>query len=226
MTSVRREGESARIVRVDLGGAPYAYRAGQAALLGPAGAHARVAYSIASAPEDSARFGWLEFLVKVDGAGRWGERFPPLARGVSLGVSAPRGTFVFPDRPAERRFLFIAGGTGIAPMRSMIRHARARRAGTLSLLYSARTPSDFSFLREFRALVRCRALELALTATREVTPRWHGTHGRITEAQLAPLVHDPETLCFVCGPEPMVDDVPPILRRLGIPARRIRLEEW
>ena len=40
------------------------------------------------------------------------------------------------------------------------------------------------------------------------------------------FVHDPETLCFVCGPESMVDAVPPILGKLGIAAKRIRLEEW
>jgi ferredoxin-NADP reductase len=226
VAGVRREGESALVVRVDLAGARYSYSAGQAALIGPAGARERVAYSIASSPEDSARLGFLEFLVKVDGAGRWGEHFPPLARGASLSVSAARGRFVFPERPAERRFLFIAGGTGIAPLRSMIRHARARRAGTLSLLYSARTPGDFAFLREFRALVRSGRLELALTATRETTPRWPGGRGRIAEAQLAPLVHDPATLCFVCGPETMVDAVPPMLKKLGIPGRLIRLEEW
>jgi ferredoxin-NADP reductase len=226
VTSVRREGESALIVRVDLGGMRYAYRAGQAALVGPPEARDRVAYSIASAPEDSARFGWLEFLVKVDADGRWGERFPPPARGAVLAVSGACGAFVFPDRPAERRFLFIAGGTGIAPLRSMIRHARARRAGTLSLLYSARTPRDFAFLKEFRTLVRAGRFELSLTATRETTPRWKGTRGRIAEAALAPLVHDPETLCFVCGPEAMVADVPPMLGKLGIARSRIRLEDW
>jgi len=226
VSSVRRESGSARVVRVDLAGARYEYRPGQAALIGPSDASERVAYSIASAPEDSARFGWLEFLIKVDGGGVWAERFPPLVRGARLAISGPRGSFTFPARPAERSFLFIAGGTGIAPLRSMIRHALARRSGRISLLYSARTPRDFAFAAEFRALAREGLLELSLTATRESTPRWRGARGRVEEAQLAPLVHDPGTLCFVCGPEAMVADVAPMLRRLGISDRQIRLEEW
>jgi ferredoxin-NADP reductase len=134
---------------------------------------------------------------------------------------------VLPDVAEERRFLFIAGGTGIAPMRAMIRQAvLPRRPARMRLLYSARTPADFSYARELRAMARRGEVELTLTATRETPGRWRGSRGRITVAQLAPLVDDRETLCFVCGPASMVEDVPVILVGLGIPRSRIRLEEW
>ena len=45
-------------------------------------------------------------------------------------------------------------------------------------------------------------------------------------SQLAPLVDDPATLCFVCGPETMVADVPRMLTELGIDRGRVRVEEW
>jgi ferredoxin-NADP reductase len=102
----------------------------------------------------------------------------------------------------------------------------ADRPGQVSLLYSARTPSDFAFLSELRGMARSGEIDLSLTATRETTPRWRGARGRIAAAQLAPLVKSPETLCFVCGPAAMVDDVPPMLHRLGIDKSRIRLEDW
>jgi hypothetical protein len=60
----------------------------------------------------------------------------------------------------------------------------------------------------------------------EVPPRWRGEHGRITRGRLEPLVKTPETLCFVCGPSAMVDDVPRMLEELGIERERIRVEEW
>src|SRR5262249_21831332 len=146
----------------------------------------------------------------------------PLARGRTIAVSPPGGTFVFPDRPSERQFLFIAGGTGIAPLRSMIRHVLASpKPGHVGVLYSARTPRDFAYLRELRTLARRGAIELALTATRETTPRWRGSRGRIAGADLERLVHSSATLCFVCGPAAMVDDVPPMLRALGIRSDRI-----
>jgi ferredoxin-NADP reductase len=227
VSSVRRATESARIVRLELGAAPYPYRAGQAATIGPAGHAEHVAYSIASAPEETARHAWLEFLIKIDAADRWGTNFEPIARGQRLAVSAPRGSFVFPEHPDEPQFLFIAGGTGIAPLRSMIRHALiSERPETVSVLYSARTPRDFAYLSEFRGMARKGQIDLALTATRETLPRWRGGRGRIAAAQLALLVHTPATLCFVCGPKAMVDDVLPMLHHLGIEQSRIRLEEW
>jgi ferredoxin-NADP reductase len=227
VSSVTRATTSTRIVRLDLAGAHFAYLPGQAATIGIAGQSEAVPYSIASAPEEAQRSGALEFLIKVEASGRWGHKFDRIARGMRLTVEGPFGTFTFPAHPRERRFLFIAGGTGIAPVRSMIRHLElARQPGRVRLLYSAKTPSDFPYLRELRALARAGRLELSLTATREVGARWRGDRGRIGASRLAPLVDDPRTLCFVCGPTAMVNDVPLMLMGLGIAKERILVEQW
>lgn len=227
VSSLRRATLSSFIVRLHLGGAPFPYRAGQVASLGAADSTRRIPYSIASAPEETAQHGCIEFLVKIDSAGRWGGYFEPLRRGSLIAVTEPSGSFVFPDAPRERRFLFIAGGTGIAPLRSMIRHAvLSRTPGRLCLLYSARTPADFAYLPELRGMARRGEIDLSLTATREMTPRWRWARGRIVAAQLSGFVEDPATLCFVCGPIPMVAEVPLLLQDLGIDRNRIRLEDW
>ena len=227
VASVRKETASTRILRLDLDRAPFAFKAGQAAEIGPAEEPERVPYSIASSPEEAAASGQLEFLIKLHGDGRWGRGFDVPRRGSSLNVDGPAGRFTFPDAPDERRFLFIGGGTGIAPLRSMIRHALCRRQpGRMRLLYSARTAEDFSYRRELRALARSGRLELTLTATREPSQGWRGGRGRITVAQLLPLVDEAATLCFVCGPASMVHDVPLFLQELGIEKKRIRIEEW
>lgn len=215
-------------MRLDLGGgATFAYKAGQAALIGPAGGSARVPYSIASAPEETRRDGGLEFLIKTDAAGKWGTHFPPLRRGMRLAVRGPLGSFTLPDRARERNYLFIAGGTGVSPIRSMIREAVLSERGVrMRLLYSARTPGDFAYARELRAMARRGEITLALTATRERPPRWRGARGRIAAAHLAALVASPATLAFVCGPAAMVEEVPPMLARLGIRDDRIRVEKW
>ena len=183
-------------------------------------------YSIASAPEDTARDGCLEFLVKVDSRERWGDHFDPLRRGQQLRVRGPFGRFTFPARSARADFLFIAGGTGIAPLRAMIRHGLTRAHGAFRLLYSARTPLDFAYRGELCGMARRGEIELTLTATRDVTKRWKGERGRITSAQLAALLDNLAPLCFVCGPAAMVDEVPRMLRGLGVDASRIRIEEW
>jgi ferredoxin-NADP reductase len=226
---------STRIVRVDLAGGSFAYEPGQAAMIGLADHDARVPYSIASAPAESAKHGWLEFLIKVEPSGRWGHRFESLAVGDELGIRGPYGSFIFPAAPKDDRFLFIAGGTGISPIRSMILQALMTQVpGRMQLLYSAKTGDDFAYLSELGEIASRHAhLGLHLHVTREdiddrpIGPRVSRTErGRITLNQLAPLLDNPATLCFVCGPQTMVAAVPRMLGELGVEKSRIRLEEW
>jgi ferredoxin-NADP reductase len=226
-SSVRFATPSTRILRLDLDGAVFRYVAGQAASIGLATSADRVPYSIASAPEESARDGYLEFLIKIEPSGRWGHKFDQLGRGLRIGIQEPRGSFTFPEHPPERRFLFIAGGTGIAPIRCMLRHINlTKQPGRSRLLFSARTPDEFAYLPELRRMVRHGKLELALTATREVGSRWRGERGRIAASRLAHLVDHPETRCFVCGPSSLVNDVPVMLHALGVPRKLITVEQW
>ncbi len=215
----------ARIVRLDLGGHAFPFAAGQAVRIGVAGDERRKPYSIAHAPEDARRDGFLELLVGVDQAGSAGPHLP-LEPGTLIAVEGPAGHFTFPEHPDERRFVFVAGGTGIAPLRAMIRHALRLAPAQLGLLYSARTALEFAYEDEFRALERDGRLELRLTVTRDSTDAWTGTRGRIGRDELAPLVHDAATLCFVCGPPALVDEIPRRLIELGVPQERIRKEEW
>ena len=226
MTSVRRATPGTRVVRVRPGRVPFLYRAGQVAEIGPVDATTLAPYSMASTPEDTARDGQIEFLIRVDSHGRWGEHFDLPRRGQSLRLRGPLGRFGFPDRPPEQDFLFIAGGTGIAPIRAVIRHARTRVEGSFRLLFSARTPDDFAYRGELRGMARRGEIELTLTATRDVPARWRGERGRINRAHLEKLVGRRQTRCFVCGPASMVDDVPRLLRDLGIDRSRIHIEEW
>jgi ferredoxin-NADP reductase len=222
---------TSRILRLDLNRAPFAFAAGQAALIGPAGQDLRIPYSIASAPLETVEHGCLDFLIKVEASGRWGQQFGALAPGARIGIQGPYGSFLFPVEPPERHFLFIAGGTGIAPIRAMIRQAvLTGQPGRMGLLYSAKTADDFAYLPELGEMAArppgAGGLELRLHVTREAPDTWHGARGRITSSELAALIDDPATLCFVCGPETMVADVPRMLTELGIDRRRVRVEEW
>lgn len=209
-----------------LGDAVFRFRAGQAAMIGLAGSAHRVPYSIACSPDESREGVYLEFLIKVEASGRWGHRFDRIARGQRLAVRGPSGTFVLPARLGMRPLLFIAGGTGIAPVRSMMVQAIRRPHGPIRVLYSARTAAELAYAAELRSLARRGRIEAHFHVTREAPDRWRGERGRVTPAHLAPLVATPSTLCFVCGPAAMVADLPVMLRRLGVPGRNIRLEKW
>jgi ferredoxin-NADP reductase len=214
----------ARVVRIDLAGDPFPYRAGQAVLIGNHQQDPRKPYSIASAPEDAERDGFFELLVGIAADGTAGSHLT-LEPGARVDVEGPLGRFTFPVDPEERRFVFIAGGTGIAPLRAMLRHALRVPEREIGLLYSARTPGDFAFEEELRSLARDGQIALRQTVTRETTG-WEGTRGRIGREALAPLVHDPATLCFICGPRALVEEMPRIVGELGIADHRIRVEQW
>jgi NAD(P)H-flavin reductase len=214
----------ARVVRLDLGGRSFTYAPGQAVLVGAHGAPKRRPYSIAASPEDAARDDCLELLVGVDLAGS--TTHLPLEPGATIDVEGPMGTFVFPRDPTERRFVFIAGGTGIAPLRAMLHHALAIPHGEIGLYYSARTPDEFAYEREFRALAAEGRIELHQAVTRAIDGPWSGIRGRIGRSELEPLVHSRKTLCFVCGPPALVTEMTTLLGDLGIARERIRAEEW
>jgi len=216
----------ATIVRLALNGHRFEYTAGQAVLVAPHGSERRRPYSIAIAPEDAQRTGQLELLVGTDADTGDGSRLE-LEIGATLDVEGPVGTFTFPASPVERNFVFVAGGTGIAPLRAMLRHVMlGPEPQHVGLLYSARTPTDFAYQDEFRALAERRLIELRQTVTRAPAGTWSGPRGRIDRAALAELVHDPRTLCFICGPAAMVDEIPRLLEDIGVDRSRIRIEEW
>ena len=161
----------------------------------------------------------------MDADGTPGEHLA-LDAGVQVDVEGPLGSFTFPAAPEERRFVFIAGGTGIAPLRAMLRHALAIPHRNIGLFYSVRTPDEFAYEQELRRLAHAGEIELRQTVTRATDTDWTGPRGRLNREALEELVHDPATLCFICGPPTLVDEMPKILQELGIPRRRIRIEEW
>jgi len=215
----------ARIVRIDLGAGSFPFRAGQAVLVGAHGHPRRRAYSIACAPEEAERNHSLELLVGVEAGGEPSQDLA-LAAGAELDVEGPVGTFTFPDAPEERRFVFIAGGTGIAPLRAMLRHALAIPDSDVGLFYSVRTPDEFVYQGEFRALAAEGLISLRQTVTRGSDLDWDGARGRLDRVMLSELVHDPATLCFVCGPPALVSEMRMLLGDLGIADERIRMEAW
>ena len=215
----------ARIARIHLDGHAFDYAPGQAVAIANQGQEKRRPYSIAAAPEDARRDGWIELLVGVNADGTPGPHLT-LEPGQLVDVEGPLGSFTFPQAPDERRFVFIAGGTGIAPLRAMMRRALTLPHRNIGLFYSVRTPDEFAYDAELKGLAHAGDIELRQTVTRASDADWSGPRGRLKREALQELVHDPATLCFVCGPPALVDEMPKVLADLGIPRARIRIEEW
>ena len=217
----------AHIIRLDLRGESFAYRAGQAAYLHPEGVAKRRPYSIASAPEQTSVTGLLEFLVQIDADGTSGVPKDAIQPGVFVTVEGPIGKFQFPEHPRERHFLFIAGGTGIAPLHSMLWHALlAERDGHITLIHSVRSPEELAYANEFEGLASAKRIDFHHTVTRAASEGWAGRQGRIDAKYLKPLVAPGDTLCFLCGPPALVGEIPQLLYDLGVGRDQIVMEQW
>jgi NAD(P)H-flavin reductase len=196
-----------------------------------AAAHAhdeRRPYSIACSPERAAETGRLELLVSLEQGSEPSSSLADTGMGGLVDIEGPLGDFTFPEEPNHGRVLFVAGGTGIAPLRAMLDHAlRLGRAPLMSLLYSARRSDEFAFIDELRGHARSGRIELHQTVTRDESSAWEGGRGRIGRAHFQSVLHEPEqTLCFVCGPPLLVTESVATLSALGVPGGLIRTEQW
>jgi len=194
-------------------------------MVGTHGAAVRRPFSIACSPERAVETHVLELLIAMEGgSGDLGWAAP----GVLVDVEGPIGTFTFPSSLQQSRLLFVAGGTGIAPVRAMLDHVMRRYpAERISLLYSTRRSDEFAFVDELRAHERAGRLELHQTVTRDADTSWGGRRGRIGRSHFEAVLHDPKTtLCFVCGPPSLVSESAATLKELGVPDELIRTEGW
>ncbi len=216
----------ARIARLDLDGHAFEYAPGQAVSIATHGQDKRRPYSIAAAPEDARRDGWLELLVGVNADGTPGSHLT-LAPGTLVDVEGPLGSFTFPPAPVERRFVFIAGGTGIAPLRAMMQRALHLPHRNIGLFYSVRTPDEFAYEMELRGLADAGEIELRQTVTRATDTDWTGPRGRLNrDGARGAHSRSGDAVFRLRAAGAGGRDADGSWPEMGIPRERIRIEEW
>jgi NAD(P)H-flavin reductase len=189
---------------------------GQVALLEVEGA-GRAYFAIASAPEDDE----LEFLVKCtnDPASRALYETQPGGR-VRLVEIAGHG---FDLKAQEGRDLvFVAMGTGVAPLRSALRSvlSRPERFGQVVVLYGVRTPEDFCYRDEVEAW-KSAGVELRQVISRPDGYEWSGQTGYVQSLldNVLPSLSDPVAL--VCGSRQMIEQTRDRLHEMGFETDKI-----
>lgn len=178
-------------------------------------------YSISSSPD--AR-GHLEITVKRHGLVS-GTLHATVRPGSLLSVRAPAGAFVYPSDD-ERPLVLIAGGVGITPLMSMLRHALdSEPTRPVVLLYSVRTPQDVVFGEEIAWLNRRHAQFRAVVAVTAGEAAEGQFPGRINETLVRATVPDlGHSVCQLCGPPQMIADVTSLLVSLGVQRSQIHNE--
>lgn len=221
--------ETARTVtlRLDVPDWP-GHRAGQhvdVRLTAEDGYSAQRSYSIAS-PPGSER---LELTVeRIDD----GEVSPYLTTVADVGdqfeLRGPIGGWFVWDATDTTPVLLVGGGSGVVPLRAILRHhAATASTAAVHLVQSARTLGDVIYRREIEALVGPRRA-LTVTLTRDAPSEWTGHRGRVDAALLADVGWPPSARphCYVCGPTGFVEAVADALVQLGHEPQRIRTERF
>ena len=116
--------------------------------------------------------------------------------------------------------LLVGGGSGVVPLRAMLRYHRAVGSDLPArLLYSARTQADLIYPRELAGF------DSTITLTRE---DWAGRPGRVDRELLAEVAWSAtdHPLVYVCGPTGFVEAVADMLVALGHDASRVRTERF
>jgi NAD(P)H-flavin reductase len=147
-----------------------------------------------------------------------------LKRSSVVGVRGPYGQPWPLDAARGGDLVLIAGGVGLAPLRSVIYEILRRRSsfGRVHLLVGARTPADLLYRRELARWEGLGRLNVLVTVDRAAKD-WTGRVG-VVPALLGELALSPRTtVAFVCGPEVMMRYSARELGRRGVPDERIHL---
>lgn len=195
------------------------FQSGQYVRLAAPGVGEARAYSIAST---AAELPLIELMIRLVPDGKMSRWVQETAKvGDRVRLQAPLGSFGLDDR--ARRHVFVAGGTGLAPVLSMIRSLRGRGSSAL-LCFGCTRRQELFYVDELAALaasmpeleVRIAVMEGADGALRSGT----------AVSLLQPTDFDAGTVSYLCGPPPMVDAARITLSAHGVSARSIRAERF
>jgi ferredoxin-NADP reductase len=183
----------------------------------------RRTFTIASSPTEAEVHLGLKYY---EPASQYKAAFERLRPGDSVYASQLAGNFTINGRE-KQKLVFIAGGIGITPFRSMVKYLIDQNQSVdILLLYAVGDPREFAYLEQFKA-----AREVGVRFVPIVTNPAHTSAdfltSRIDADLLVRLVPDhAERTFYVSGPDTMVDGVRSQLKQMGVPGRRIKTDHF
>lgn len=150
-----------------------------------------------------------------------------LPTGSDVALDAPYGDFTLHKAEATPA-VFLIGGIGVTPARSMIAQAtHDKTTHRITLLHASRTPADLPFKNDFDQLAKDNP-NFTYVATVDTAPDgWPGEHGFINAEMVKKYVsnlHEP--IYYLCGPESMVGAMWKLLESFDIDEDNIRTEQF
>ncbi|KAE8282150.1 Oxidoreductase NAD-binding domain-containing protein 1 [Larimichthys crocea] len=203
-------------------------------------------FSMCSSPGLLQREGIVELAVKYakHPPAHWVHTTCTVGSEVAMRVG---GDFFFDPSPSDPSvdLLLVAGGVGINPLYSILLHTsdllhinrasggRDYNIGSAHLCYSAKNTQELLFknsitevCREFPDKFSCDFYVTQPSTDVDLNLQPFLSRGRITEEELRARVDPQRTLCFLCGPPPMIEAISKTLMDFGLPKDRILFEKW
>ena len=177
-------------------------------------------FAMASEPEEKH---FVEFLVKDQAGSAAHDLCQQVKAGDYLKVSPPFGRGYPMERLKAKDILLIGIGTGISPLRSLLKSIlrREQQFGKITLLYGVRTSADVPYQSEFDFWRKKLNVEIAISQPHGA--EWSSFKGRVTHLIPKLSLHPDKTVACVCGTEAMEEEVTNLLERAGISKDNILL---
>ncbi len=208
---------------------PASFQAGQFCMVHVPrdGKFQKKAYSICSSPFET---GYLDLCIKLVEGGMATTWFWSLKEGDKLTVTLPYGAFLIKEEEKKSELVFVATGTGLAPLRCMIRdlvHEGFQQP--MTLIFGVRYEDELIYADEFRELEKTQKnFKYIPTISRpKNTPQpWTGEVGYVQD-KLKKFVSDPAgKRVYVCGLVPMIEGVQKAAEEIGFDKKSVHFEKY
>ncbi len=182
-------------------------------------------FSIAAAPHED----FLMFTTRIRKDSDFKQRLAARAEGSELRIEAPGGQFVLPTE-TELPVVFLVGGIGITPVRSMVKHEEYRSTSRpITVFYSNPTPEDAAFLHELETIaLPYYRLVPTMTGMEKSAQEWNGEQGYIDEQMLRAHLKDmSQPIFYVVGPPGFVNAMVDLLHSIDeVPSTHVKSEDF
>jgi ferredoxin-NADP reductase len=181
--------------------------------------------SIASSPLEKE----LLFATKVSRSA-FKQTLKEMNLGDIITIESPLGTFLLPE-DTSNPLVFLAGGIGITPFRSMMRYILdAHTSHIVTLFYSNRTPQEATFIDEFQSMADTHGhISFVPTMTRieSTSTLWSGLTGRLTASMIREGCKEwRDAIYFIAGPPKMSESMKALLAEMDIQQHRVHVERF
>ena len=168
-------------------------------------------FCISSSPT---RPGHLEFALQK--VGRVTNALHRLGVGAEIGFRGPYGNSFPLDFLKDKNLVFVGGGIGLAPLRSLIWNVIDNRDKykKIDIIYGARSPADLCFKYDLEAWGKDKSVNMVTTIDRE-NKDWTGKVGLVPKVLEEAAPSAKEAVAIVCGPPIMIRFTFPALEKLG-----------